>query len=336
MQKKQLIHKKPAFYRGQLLNEDDFRDEQRYHANARYRHNLNLHGWGIAYGLDVRHAGGNEIVISPGFAVDGRGHEIDLRQEEKLQLPSNEANAVLVVSLHYEEEDSPPSNDDSERNTRKCFGVVTVAPGAPEAAVILATIELDEKSHVDAHAIKPTNRRPMKTMLAPGSVNADALDAHLKRGWLRMPFRPVALPSDQKDAPPPFRVGPTEARAHRQIDDQPNTRGAGGTMAIPLAPSVTRVLRLRVAGELNDARLSVELFIGGWDSDARKHVAKSVLKQEVKGAPYDQTWHVKEGDVHLEASTLTVEIRCDAYARVSLVAVEMTCDPALVHAGAVG
>lgn len=332
MNRKQFIHKKPAYYRGQLLNEEDFRDEQRYHANARYRHNLNLHGWGIVHGLDVRHAGGNEIVVSPGFAVDGRGHEIDLRQEEKFQLPSNEANAVLVVSLHYEEDDAASAGaDDSERNIRKCFGVVTVAPGAVEAAVILATIELDDKSHVSAQAIKPTNRRHMKTLLAPGSVTADSLDAHLKRGWLRMPFRPVPLPSDQEDAPPPFRVGPTEARAHREIDEKPNTKGAGGTMAISLAPGVTRVLRLRVAGEINDARLSVELFVGGWDKGAHKHIAKSILKQEIKSGPYDEIWHVKEGELNLETSTLSIELRSEAYVRVSLVAIEVTCDPSLLH-----
>jgi len=81
MQKRQLINKKPAYYRGQLLLEDDFIAEQRYHANARYRHSLNLHGWGIVRGLEVRHAGANEVVVSPGFAIDGRGHEIDLQRE---------------------------------------------------------------------------------------------------------------------------------------------------------------------------------------------------------------------------------------------------------------
>jgi hypothetical protein len=105
-------------------------------------------------------------------------------------------------------------------------------------------------------------------------------------------------------------------------------------MEIPLAPSVTRVLRLRVAGELNDARLSVELFIGGWDAGARKHVVRSVLKHEVKGEPYDVTWHVREGELRPETSTLAVEIRSTGYARVSLVAVEVTCDPAIAHAQA--
>jgi hypothetical protein len=332
MQKRQLINKKPAYYRGQLLLEDDFIAEQRYHANARYRHTLSMHGWGIVRGLEVRHESGNEIIITPGYAIDGRGHEIDLLQEERLLISTNEANAVLVVSIVYDEEDAPVGADD-ERRSRKCYAVISATVGAVEAAVILATIELNDKSHVTSEGIKSTNRRSLKTMLAPESVTAASLSAHLRTGWLRMPFRPVPLPDDEEEAAPPsFRVGPTEARAQRDIDGQDNTRGAGGTMAIPLTPSVTRVLRLRVAGEKNDARLTVELFIGGWDAENGKHIARSVLKEEVKGGPYDRTWHIKAGDLRLETSTLSIEIRSEAYARVSLVAVEVTCDPVLAHA----
>lgn len=334
MQKRQLINKKPAYYRGQLLLEDDFIAEQRYHANARYRHSLNLHGWGIVRGLEVRHAGANEVVVSPGFAIDGRGHEIDLQREEKLDLSSNAANAVLVVSLVYDEEDTPAGGDD-ERRTRKCYAVLSAAVGAAEAAVILATVELDDKSQVTPERITTANRRNLKTLLTPGCVSAKALDDHLRTGWLRMPFRPTPIPADKEEAPPAFRVGPTEARSHREIDRQPNTKGAAGTMAISLAPSVTRVLRLRVAGEQNEAQMTVELFIGGWDAQKSKHIARSVLKEEVKGGPYDRTWDIAGGDIHLETSTLSIEIRCSGYTRVSLVAVEVSCDPALLQVASV-
>lgn len=329
MHKKLLINKKPAYYRGQLLLEDDFIAEQRYHANARYRHSLNLHGWGVVRGLEVRHAGTNEIVVSPGFAIDGRGHEIELVQEEKLEVPSNSANSTLMASLVYDEDDAPAA--DSERRTRKCYAVLSLAVGVPEAAVVLASVELDEHSRVTAHGIGTTNRRTLKTPLSPGCVTARALDPHLRTGWLRMPFRPTAWPSDEQDAPPPFRVGPTEARSHREIKNEPNTQGAGGTMAISLAPGVTRVLKLRIAGAENDGRLKVELYIGGWDAANKRHVADVVLAEEVKGGPYDHTWDVSRGDIHLESSTLSIAIRADGYARVSLVAVEVTCDPALLQ-----
>ena len=55
----------------------------------------------------------------------------------------------------------------------------------------------------------------------------------------------------------------------------------------------------------------------------------------VQFGPYDETWRIKEGDLHLETSTLSIEIRSEAYARVSLVAIEVTCDPSLLHVAAV-
>jgi hypothetical protein len=55
-----------------------------------------------------------------------------------------------------------------------------------------------------------------------------------------------------------------------------------------------------------------------------------VLHAEVKDGPYDRTWDVSKGDIHLETSTLSIGIRTNGYTRVSLVAVEVTCDPALL------
>lgn len=330
MHRKVLINKKPAYYRGQLLLEDDFIAEQQYHATARARHALNLHGWGVVRGLEVRHAGPNELGVSPGYAIDGHGHEIELGHEEKLEIPTNAPNAVLAVSIVYAEEDA---GTDSERRTRKCFAILSVEVGVAEASVVLASVELDEHSRVKARGVTNANRREMKTVLPADCVTARALDPHLRTGWYRMPFRPTALPDDEDDFRPPFRVGPTEARTHRDLNKKPNTDGAAGTMAIPLMPGVTRVLRLRVAGEQNDGKLLVELCIGGWDAHHRKHAFDRVLREEVKsGGPYDQTWDVSKGDIHLSTSTLSVVLRADAYVRVSLIAVEVTCDPALLHA----
>src|ERR1700694_3858176 len=104
MQKKQLLHEKPRYFRGQLLLEDDFIAEQRYHSDARYRHTLNLHGWGVVRGLEVTRVDQATIVVSPGFAIDGRGHEIELHQEERLNLSSVPAESLVAVSLVYEDD----------------------------------------------------------------------------------------------------------------------------------------------------------------------------------------------------------------------------------------
>lgn len=336
MQKRQLLHKKPGYFHGQLLLEDDFIAEQRYHSNARDRHTLNLHSWGVVRGLEVIRLDDTTIAISPGFAVDGRGNEIELRREEKLSLAPAAAETLLAISLAYEEEGGAEAGDEAGQRVRHCYGVLVASAGVAEAAVVLASVQLNEKGQLGRDAISFANRRLLKTPIMPGSVTAAALDAHLRIGWLRMPFRPVPIPPDKDEPPPPFRVGPTEARAHRELDGQPNLRGAAGSMAIALPPGVTRVLRLRVAGEENHKRLHVELLIGGWDPAQRKHIAREVLKAEVKQGAFDETWSVDQGDVHPETSTLSLEIRCEGYARVSLVAVEVTCDPVALPAAAPG
>jgi hypothetical protein len=187
-------------------------------------------------------------------------------------------------------------------------------------------VQLDDRARVAANAISLAGRQHLRTPIAPGSVTAAALDEHLRKGWLRMPFRPTTIPQDQSDAQPPFRVGPTETVAHKEIDGRPNTRGAGGTMAILLPPQTMRIHRLRVAGAANEKKLVLELFKGGWDPHQKKHVAVPLLKQEIGGAPYDETFEIphEHGDVHLECSTLSLELRSEGYARVSLIAIEVS------------
>lgn len=320
MQKKQLIGRKPAYFRHQLLLEDDFTAEQRYHASARYRHSLNLHGWGVVRGLEVTRASDSAVSVSPGFAIDGRGHEIEIQQAEVLELSSLPANSVLSISLSYEEEEPPYE----ERPIRKSYGVLTASTGIADAAVILATVQLDAQGRLTAGSIKTTSRHQLRTLLAPGSVTAIALDAHLRCGWVRMPFRPMAIPQDQAGAQPPFRVGPTEAVSHREYNGQVNTKGAAGTMAIAVPPSVTRIHRLRIAGAENNGKITVQLFVGGWDSDNKQHVAKRLLSKHITGGPYDETYEIAEGEIHSESGTLSLEVSSDGYTKISLVAVQVS------------
>ena len=50
---RQLIRSRPAYFRGQLLDEADFRSEQDYHRDAGLLHNTTLHSWGVVEGLTV-------------------------------------------------------------------------------------------------------------------------------------------------------------------------------------------------------------------------------------------------------------------------------------------
>jgi hypothetical protein len=73
MQKKQLMHHKPAYENGQLLLADDFIREQRYHAHSLNRHALELHGVGVVRGLEVARASDSSISVNPGVAIDAAG-----------------------------------------------------------------------------------------------------------------------------------------------------------------------------------------------------------------------------------------------------------------------
>jgi len=72
------------FFAGRILSADDLRAEQE-HARARqWLHNRMLHGAGVVSGLDVVVEGGDDIVVSPGMAIDGLGREIVLAEPRRL------------------------------------------------------------------------------------------------------------------------------------------------------------------------------------------------------------------------------------------------------------
>ena len=64
---------------GQFLRAADLKADQAYHREARWRHNLALHSWGILAGLDVKvDTLGNavQIAVGEGMALDGYGREL--------------------------------------------------------------------------------------------------------------------------------------------------------------------------------------------------------------------------------------------------------------------
>src|SRR6516162_9096504 len=74
----------PAFcrnynYRGKLLTEREFIDEQRYFVDKMRLHALALHGWGVVCGLQVKphpYCPEQRLVVEEGLAIDACGREI--------------------------------------------------------------------------------------------------------------------------------------------------------------------------------------------------------------------------------------------------------------------
>jgi len=303
MHKKQLIRTKPAYFRGQLLLEDDFIAEQRYHAQARYRHNLNVHGWGIGRGLRVAAAGDSAVVVSPGFAIDAKGHEIELHEAAQLDLSSLPAATSVHITLGYDED--APQEGEREKPRVRCYAVLGASTGTPENAVLLAVVHLDAQGR-----------------LKPESISVGAVRRMDSRRWLTMPFRPIEMPPDEEKSKPPFRVGPTQAVAHKFYPDEKtaNTRGAAGSMAFPLSSDVTQIHRFRIAGEVNEKQIDVTLWLGGWDGN--KHFTQKLLKRTISVQPYYETIDVEIPISDAENRSLSVEVRSEGYAKVSLVGIE--------------
>jgi hypothetical protein len=79
-----------TYYRGKLLTEREFADEQRMLADRRRLHHVALHGWGVACGLEVKphpYCPELKLVIGEGLAIDCCGREIRLMREATIDLP---------------------------------------------------------------------------------------------------------------------------------------------------------------------------------------------------------------------------------------------------------
>jgi hypothetical protein len=83
-----------VFFRGQQLTANDLNDTFDALKQMRWRHNRSMHQWGIAFGLSVSgQTGDAEVSISPGFAVDCRGHEIILNESQSRRIPAEAGDA---------------------------------------------------------------------------------------------------------------------------------------------------------------------------------------------------------------------------------------------------
>ena len=314
--------KRPNYFRGQLLLEDDFLDEQRYHIDARRRHNLMLHDWGVVRGLAVTRAQDKSVRIGPGAAIDETGREIVVDDSNIVDLNSFRPHDRVCICLAYEES----SNVEGSAETKRvdCYAAVNLARNSePHGNLILATVALDDQGNVNEAAIEYSQTKYAR--LAAGSITAVQLHDNLRKGWMRLPFRPDPLvnpPQGEKEIPPPFRVGATEALSPSPDAANERDQGAGGTMAIPIPPSVTQVTRLRIAGSKNEGEISILLVKGGWDASGNQHMREVLVEEKFAREPFMEVFNTKQTALDPECHTLSLWVRGTRRTSISLVAVE--------------
>jgi hypothetical protein len=316
------IEQRPHYYNTQLLREDDFLREQRFHINARRRHNLNLHGYGVVSGLNLVCNKDGTVTLNPGFAIDPTGNDMMITNPIRIDLKQPAPKTTLRIALYYEESDGVPN-----QNTVECFSWVTVAKETESRkGLTLALIHLDENGAFDDTDVDYSVTVYTGSITNPASVDAPALHPTLKRGWLRLPFRPVALvnvPEDETEVPPEFRVGATETVTPDPKTAGEKDRGAAGTMAIPIPPNATQITRLQIAGATNKGEIQLLLLIGGWDYEKKKHLRAEPLNETIPSeSPFQKTFELKGAKLDPQYSTVSLWLRGTRRTRISLVAIE--------------
>jgi hypothetical protein len=319
------IGQRPNYYHGQLLLEGDFLAEQKYHIDARQRHTLHLHGWGVVHGLTVSRDSDTSLTVSPGVAIDASGEEIFLERTQHVSLAGFGPNELLHVSLGYEDVTGSEGSAGASRARCDLYAVITVSRiSEGSAGLALARVQLDGQGKLDEKAIDYAQTRYAR-IVAPGSITPRELHENLRKGWLRSPFRPVPLanvPEGETEIPPAFRVGPTEVLTPDPDDANQRDRGAAGTMAIPIPPSVQRVTGLRIAGVRNEGGILLQLIIGGWDRHKTEHIHNVIVDERITAAPFMETFEIRNTALDPEYHTLALWLRGMRRTSISLIAVE--------------
>lgn len=115
--------KRNRYFYGKLLTVRDFETEQNYFNNKRYMLNHLIHGSGIVCGLKVSQGQGDvqNIIISPGVALDGLGREIAVNNNRPLLLTgingfSDECNDYYLCLKYTDDwqEKNPGNNTNAD------------------------------------------------------------------------------------------------------------------------------------------------------------------------------------------------------------------------------
>ncbi len=110
--------KRPNFFAGKLLTQEDFELEQTYFREKLKRHNRSLHGFGIVSGLKVS-AGSGQIVVESGVALDCEGNEIVIGATQSIVSPAigDQLTAYLNVRYFEAETDLIPCQEGAQAST---------------------------------------------------------------------------------------------------------------------------------------------------------------------------------------------------------------------------
>jgi hypothetical protein len=188
--------KRPNYFTYQFLVEKDFQDEQAYHRDMRYRHNRELHSWGvIGSGLNVEQNGNTSVKVTPGMAIDKDGREIILLEDTTYDLGISEPG-ITYLTIKFDDQSKKDNADryttgGLDKYTRVIESPILTAeknPAQDGSVIVLAAITVANNGQIGninnnirrlaTAAIAPGSIDTTK--LAPGSVNQEKLNNQLQ------------------------------------------------------------------------------------------------------------------------------------------------------------
>ena len=144
--------KRLNYLHGQLLSVDDFRQEQGYFLDKLRQHNRAQFEPGVIKGLNIS-GNGQQVSISPGFALDATGRLIELTVACEFKLPAKTGKWDIVVELVDEQCDPNPTfSGDASADNRQFSAIREVvkisvfkapkktAKPYPDTSVLLASV----------------------------------------------------------------------------------------------------------------------------------------------------------------------------------------------------
>jgi hypothetical protein len=161
-------------FMGLMIDADTWRDSHDYHRYVEQAHNLSLHGWGIASGLEVDAAdpADRSVWIRPGVAMDSEGRLIIVAQPFRYQIVTQDAGLIYLVLMFRE---IPTDNVLSlEDNTEKPSRL-------REAYAIYERDRLPDQPHVELARIQLTSgKKNIKDPSDPTNPGNDEVDKRFR------------------------------------------------------------------------------------------------------------------------------------------------------------
>ena len=325
-------NKRPNYFTGQLLGQEDFLAEQKYQLDLQRGHVRALHTWGVVMGLSIERVDDGTVLVRPGTAIDAQGRLIVLDTAQNLTLTPATPDAAQIITVRYDEnfDDADRSTDNTENFTR--FSELCILDQTAEeppddgAVLILAKVQFSG-GKITKDGADNSVRHQASAMLAPGSVSTThlgpgavtlaKLSAELRGGWVRLPFKPSTFVDPQQsgpDAARDFTIGVTRTYC--------GDRGAKGTMSIPIPVLADRIVNFMIAGGSNEGSLSVELDLCGWDTTHNAHEKITLLETQIATkSPFYETFVINKA-FDRTRHALALYVAASASASISVVAAE--------------